>query len=136
MSFENLNDDHQPSSPEIFLDTSIHCSMLKGPLFRDRIDKVLSLFRWKATSSYAKVEFGNVVLAQAEYYLRKLDEFGSLARAKDFIGNVLPHKLHSAKVVWSFNLLNEYGADDRECTERAVRSLRTLMRLGVKFVEQ
>lgn len=136
MSFESLNDDHQPSSPEIFLDTSIHCSKLKGSLFKERIDRVLRLFRWKTTSSYAKVEFGNVVLAQAEYYVRKLDEFGSLEKTKDFIGNVLPHSLHRAKVLWSFNLLNAYGESDSECTERARRSLRTLMRLGVKFVER
>src|SRR5687767_162539 len=134
MSFENLSDQHKPTSPEIFLDTSIHCSKLKGSLFSGRIDKVLRLFQWKTTSSYAKVEFGNVVLAKAEYYLRKLDELGSLEKTKDFIGNVLPHKFHSGHVVWSFNLLNAFGSTDKERTERARLSLRSLMRLGVKFV--
>ncbi len=135
MSFENLTDSDTPESPEVFLDTSIHCSRLKGPSFRDRISDVLRRFEWIGTSTYTKVEFGNVVLAQAEYYLRKLDEFNSLEKTRDFIGNVLPHKLHKAKVTWSFNLLNEYGRDDSECTERARVSLRRLMKYGVAFVE-
>jgi len=137
MSFENLTEDHRPSRPEVFLDTSVFCCMHKGPLFRDRIHRVLRLFRWKGTSSYAKVEYGNVVLAQAEYYLRKLDNFGSLAATLDFIGNVLPHRYHGAKITWSFNLLqNHYGTSDEECTERARLSLRRLLKLGVAFVEK
>src|SRR5260221_1225439 len=136
MSFEKLSEKHVPNSPELFLDTSIHCSKLKGSLFGARIADVFRLFKWKSTSTYTKVEFGNVVLAQAEYFLSKLDEFNSLEKTGDFIGNVLPHGLHSAKVTWSFNLLKEYGANDAECTERARCSLRRIMKLGVAFVEQ
>ncbi|GEM_PF-4295911 len=136
MSFEKLNSDHIACSPELFLDTSIHCSKLKGSLFNDRIEKVFALFKWKSTSTYAKVEYGNVVLGQVEYFLDKLHEFKSLEKALDFIANVLPHKLHPAKVTWSFNLLKAYGADDTECTERARHSLRLLMKLGVAFVEE
>ena len=109
---------------------------LKGTLFNERIADVFRRFQWKSTSTYAKVEFGNVVLAQAEYFLRKIDEFQSLEKTQDFIGNVLPHRLHSAKVTWSFNLLKVFGANDAECTERARHSLRRLMKLGVGFVEQ
>jgi len=136
MPFEELNDDHTPPSTELFLDTSIHCSKLKGPLFRERISDLFRLFQWKSTSTYTKVEFGNVVLAQAEYFVRKLDEFSSLEKTKDYIGNVLPHRHHPTKVTWSFNLLNAYGEDDAECTERARLYLRSLMKLGVDFVEK
>lgn len=136
MPFENLNDDHVPPSTELFLDTSIHCSKLKGPLFQDRINKVFRLFQWKSTSTYTKVEFGNVVLSTAEYFLRKIDEFRSLAATKDFLGNVLPHHHHQTKIKFSFNLLEVMGADDGERTERARHSLRRLMKLGVAFVEQ
>ena len=108
MSFERLNDDHVPASAEVFLDTSIHCSKLKGSLFSARICDTLSRFRWKSTSTYAKVEFGNVVLAPAEYFLRKLDEFQKLEKTRDFVGNILPHVLHGGKVTWSFNLLHAY----------------------------
>ncbi len=137
MSFENLHDDHTPKSTEVFLDTSIHCSLLKGSLFRDRIARVLGLFPWKGTSSYTKTEYGNVVLSQAEYFLRKLNELGSLEKIKSFVGNVLFHRYHQQKVLWSFNLLEgHYGADDAECTERALLSLRRLMKLGLAFVEE
>jgi len=137
MSFVSLTEQVETSGTEIFLDTSIHCSRLKGPLFKDRIDSVLKRFRWIGTSSYAKTEFGNVVLAQAEYFLRKLTELGSVHAVLDFIGNVLPHRLHPKKVTWSFNLLrNHYGNDDAECTERATCSLTLLMKVGVRFVEK
>ncbi len=136
MPFEELSNQHTPNSTELFLDTSIHCCKLKGPLFQQRIEDVLRLFAWKGTSTYVKLEFGNVVLAQAEYYLRKLDSLGSLEKVLDFIGNVLPHALHRAKVTWSFNLLRQYGQDDAECTERARLFLRRLMKLGVDFVEE
>lgn len=136
MSFEELTENHCPPSTELFLDTSIHCSKLKGPLFLQRIDSVFRLFTWKSTSTYTKVEFGNVVLAQAEYYLRKLNDFGSLEKVKDYIGNVLPHDLHPPKVKWSFNLLNHYGGGDEECTERARLYLQRLMKLGLDFVDK
>jgi len=97
---------------------------------------VFGLFKWKGTCTYTKVEYGNVVLAQAEYFLRKIDEFGSLEQALDFIGNVLPVSRHSGKVVWSFNLLRrDFGATDAERTERARLFLRRLMKLGAAFVE-
>jgi hypothetical protein len=137
MSFESLPDDHTPQSTEVFLDTSIYCSRLKGSLFHERIARVLDLFSWKSTSSYTKTEYGNVVLSQAEYFLRKIDEFGSLERTVDFVANVLSHQFHPQKVVWAFNLLRgHYGADDVECTERALLSLRRLMKLGLGFVEE
>lgn len=134
MCFESFTDGHKPVSSEIFLDTSIHCCFLKGPLFQERLSAVLRVFLWKSTSSYAKVEFANVVLAQAQYYLRKLDELGSLAKTLDFIGNVLPPQ-HREKIVWSFNLLQGFEGNDAERTERAVLSLRRLMKLGMRLVE-
>ncbi len=137
MSFEELSDEHFPLSGELFLDTSIHCSRLKGSLFQERISQVCRLFQWKGTSTYTKVEYGNVVLAQAEYFLRKIDEFGSLEKTLDFVGNVLPRRLHPKKVVWSFNLLlKHYGRDEAERTERARLYLRRLMKLGGAFVDE
>lgn len=136
MCFERLPDDHTPHSTEVFLDTSIHCSRLKGSLFHERIRRVLRCFKWKGTSSYTKTEYGNVILSQAEYYLRKLDELQSLEKTLDFIANVLPHSFHAGKVVWGFNLLAQVGGtDDKERTERARLSLRRLMKLGTAFVE-
>lgn len=136
MSLESLPDGHEPEGKEIFLDTSIHCSRLKGSLFTERIDRVLRMFRWVGTSTYTKVEFGNVVLANAEYYLRKLNELGSLDKTLSFIGNVLQHHQHRSKVTWSFNLLLSYGGDEPQRTERAKASLRRLLKLGTSYVER
>ena len=137
MSLEELSDEHSPLSAELFLDTSIHCSRLKGSLFQERISQVCRLFHWKGTSTYTKVEYGNVVLAQVQYFLRKIDEFGSLEKTLDFIGNVLRHSSHHPKVKWSFNLLRgHYGRDEAECTERATLYLRRLMKLGGAFVDE
>ncbi len=136
MCFKILTDKDRPDSTEVFLDTSIHCCKLKGPLFAPRVDRVLGLFAWRATCTYTQVEYGNVVLSSAQYLLRKITQYDSRAKAIDFIANRLPPGYHSGKVVWTFNLLREvYGKNDAECTERAKRKLRSLMRLGVKFVD-
>lgn len=136
MSFEPLTDEHEPASPEVFLDTTIHCSLHKGRHFKEHIDRVLKLFRWISTSTYTKVEYGNVVLAPAEYFLREIQARGSLADTLDWIGNVLSDRRHSAKRTWAFNLLvNHAGMDDAERTERAVLTLKRLMKLGVQFVD-
>lgn len=137
MCFKTFSEGDQAYSAEVFLDTSIHCCKLKGPLFVPRVDQVLSLFQWRASCTYTQVEYGNVVLSAAQYLLRKITDYGSLAKAQDFVGNRLPHGLHGGKVTWTFNLLREvYGTNDAECTEKAKRKLRSLMRLGVRFVDE
>lgn len=137
MSFEKWTDAHQPTSAELFLDTSIHCCKHKGPIFQGRIATVLQQFRWLGTSTYAKVEYGNVVLSQAEYFLEKLEAFKSLDKLLDHVANVLPHRLHGQKVLWSFNLLVRHmSQDDADATERARCSLRRLMKLGLGFVTE
>ena len=80
MSFVKLDDNHRPKSTEVFLDTSIHCCFHKGETLRPRLKWLLSLFQWKGSSTYSKVEYGNVILAAAEYYLRKLIELKSVTR--------------------------------------------------------
>lgn len=136
MSFVKLSDEINARNP-LFLDTSIHCSQHKGTPFRSRIAEVFKRFSWRSTSSYTKVEFGNVILSCGEYYLNLLKEKKSLAAAKDWIGNVLPHNTPSGRkyVKWSFNLLNAMGEDDKVQTERATLSLQRLMKFGVKFVD-
>ena len=136
MSSTPLDESHEPRSTELFLDTSIHCCWFKGLDITNRLSQVLSLFRWVGTSTYTKLEYGNVVLSQAEYFLRKLRELGSLSRVVSHVGNVLS-KQHHSKKVWAFNLLTEhYGEDDAEVTERAELYLQTLMGIGTVFVEK
>ena len=122
---------------ELFLDTSIHVSRHKGEDFTQRISRVLYRFRWVGTCAYTKIEYGNVILEPAQYFLRKIKELGSLRRTLDFVGNVLGSQLHAQKRTWSFNLLLKHcGDDEQEATERAKLSLRALMSTGLAFVDQ
>ena len=134
MSFVKLDDGHRPDSAQVFLDTSIHCCFLKGETLRPRLDWLLSQFSWKGSSSYSKVEYGNVILANAEYYLRKLRELESLARLQEHVSHVLLPQ-HREKRTWLFSLTKALGRTDKECTRRADASLRRLLKQGTRVIE-
>ncbi|HAW32799.1 MAG TPA: hypothetical protein DCY03_32615 [Planctomycetaceae bacterium] len=137
MPLKKLDSDHIPVSSEVFLDTSIHLSKFKGTIFKERIETVLRFFNWKSTCTYTKVEFGNNLLAAAQYNITKIEKYNSLERSLDFIFNTLPHKFHGNTVIWTFNLLKDrMGGNDEEATERALLYLRTIMKVGVKFVDE
>ncbi|MCR9234434.1 MAG: hypothetical protein NXI29_25830 [bacterium] len=136
MPLKKLDSDHTPVSGEVFLDTSIHLSKFKGTLFKERIEEVLRFFNWKSTCTYTKVEFGNNLLAAAQYNITKIEKYQSLERSLDFILNTLPIQFHGSTVIWTFNLLKDrMGGDDKQATERALLYLRTIMKVGVKFVD-
>jgi hypothetical protein len=134
MSFVKLDESHRPDSTEVFLDTSIHCCFLKGETFRPRLNWLLGLFSWKGTSTYSKVEYGNVILATAQYYLRKLRELKSVARLQEHISHVLPPH-HHEKRTWAFSLVQTLGKTEEERTRRADASLRRLLKLGTRAVD-
>lgn len=134
MSFESLTDDHVATSSELFVDTSIHCCRLKGSLFSDRVRRVLDLFPWVSTSTYVKVEYGNVILSTAEYYLRKIDELGTVEAVLSFIGHALPEAHHKRRR-WAFSLLTGLSRTEQERTKRAKLSLQRLLKTGVKYVD-
>ncbi len=134
MSFVKLDDAHRPKSTEVFLDTSIHCCFHKGETLRARLNWLLSLFEWKGSSTYSKVEYGNVILAAAEYYLRKLKELKSVTRLLEHIGHVLPPQ-HREKRTWAFTLIQTLGRTDADRTRRAQVSLRRLLKLGTSAVD-
>ena len=90
MSFVKLDDTHRPDSTEAFLDTSIHCCFHKGETFHCRLKAFLAVFSWKGALTYTKTEYGNVILATAQYYLRKLRELGTVTRLQEHIHHVLP----------------------------------------------
>ena len=134
MSFVKLDDRHRPDSTEVFLDTSIHCCFHKGETLRPRLNWLLALFSWKGTSTYSKVEYGNVILATAQYYLRKLRELKSVARLLEHISHVLPPH-HHEKRTWAFSLIQTLGRTEEERTRRADASLRRLLKHGTRAVE-
>ena len=99
MSFVKLDERRRPKSAEVFLDTSIHCCFQKGETLRPRLNWLLGLFQWKGSSTYSKVEYGNVSLVNAEYYLRKLNELKTVARLLEYISHVPPPQ-HREKRTW------------------------------------
>lgn len=134
MSFVKLDDGHRPDSSEVFLDTTIHCCFHKGETLGLRLRWLLGLFSWKGSSTYSKTEYGNVILATAEYYLRKLRELKSVARAQEHMTHVLPPQ-HHEKRTWAFSLIQTLGRTEEERTRRADAWLRRLLKLGTSAVE-
>ena len=123
-------------SREVFLDSSIVISRQKGARFRGAIDAHLGEFPFVGTSSYAKTEYGNVVLSNASLCLRKIAQYGSLAKAQEWFANCVPYQRGGWKT-WGFNLLTKhFGRNEAEMTERARLMLQTMLRLGTKFVDQ
>jgi hypothetical protein len=134
MCFEKLDETHCPKSTEVFLDTSIHCCFHKLEVVGPRLKWLLSLFQWKGSSSYSKVEYGNVILAAAEYYLRKLIELKSVKLLLEHISHVLPPR-HREKRTWAFSLIQTLGKTEADRTRRAQASLRRLLKQGTSVVD-
>jgi len=134
MSFVKLDDGHEPGSAEVFLDTSIHCCFHKGETLRPRLNWLLGLFSWKGTSTYSKMEYGNVILATAQYYLRMLRELKSVASLLEHVAHVLPPQ-HRERRTWAFSLVKTLGRSEEERTRRAEASLRRLLKLGTTAID-
>jgi len=80
------------------------------------------------------VEYGNVILATAQYCLRTLRELGSVAALMEHINHVLPAQHHKYKT-WAFSLIRTLGRTEEERTRRADASLRRLLKFGTSAVE-
>lgn len=134
MSFVKLNDGHNPDSTEVFLDTSIHCCFHKGKTLKPRLSWLLDLFSWKGTSTYSKLEYGNVILASAQYYLRELHKKGSVELVLEHISQVLTLQHHEKKT-FAFNLIKTLGKSEEDRTRHAKASLRRLLKLGTAAID-
>lgn len=126
------NANSQQSQPiEVFLDTSIHITRLESDPHKAKIDHTLEGFRWKGTCSYTQIEYGNVILASACYYYRKLEKLGDLETLSDFIYHHLPSNRKYKQ--WYHSLLRHSFNRD-EATERAKLLLQSLMTVGTSYV--
>ena len=134
MCFVKLDNGHHPVSTEVFLDTSIHCCFHKGEILGPRLNWLLSLFSWKGSSTYSQTEYGNVILATAQYCLRKLRELNSVAGLIEHINHVLPAQ-HNKYKTWAFSLIQTLGRTEEERTRRTDASLRRLLKFGTSAVE-
>ena len=117
----------------MFLDTSIHCCFHKGETLGPRLNWLLGLFSWKGSSTYSQVEYGNVILATAQYCLRKLRELKSVAGLLEHINHVLPPQHHKYKT-WAFSLIQTLGRTEEERMRRTDASLRRLLKFGTSAV--
>jgi hypothetical protein len=134
MSFVELSETHVPTSSEAFLDTSIHCCLLKGTSRRQRLTRFLSLFSWKGSSSYSKVEYGNVILTTAQYLLRELRKRGNVAELEEHIHHDLPDYHHKYRT-WSFSLIKTLGTTESDRTRRTDAYLRRLLKQGTMIID-
>ncbi len=122
--------------PEVFVETSIHLARLKGKHMLKRVDGELSKFSAIGTSTYVKLEYGNNILKFATYCLRKLKEFKDLEILRYHITNCLiprAYPFHEQYQRWFSNILSEHF-NKPEATERAIRTLRSLLTLGTDKV--
>jgi hypothetical protein len=113
----------------VFLDTSIHMASLKGTREAAKVASTLRQFKWKGTSSYAKVEYGNNILSAVTYFRNKLKELGSFEALRSYVYNRLPAlNRHQIKFKnWFSNLLSKcHEQDDKEATERAGLALASM----------
>ena len=129
-----------PTLPsEVFLDTSIHVALHRSRAHRRTVVDTLAEFAWKGTGSYAKVEYGNVILSRVCYYLDKLRKLRSFEALRDHVTNVLQPKFrtHHGHQQWFSNLLQKLvdPTDDQEATARAEALLENLWEVGTAAVD-
>lgn len=138
MSSDSSDETVPPNDPpkEVFLDTSIHLAWLKGPDLKQKVDNTLSEFDFIGTSTYVKLEYGNVILSFAQYCQRMLKEKGSLEKLRYHITNKLwveKSPTNRSYHTWFFNLLAD-NFSHPESTERAERTLRSLLCVGTEAI--
>ncbi len=120
--------------PEIFVETSVHVSRLKSPLMRKKIDESIDKFAAVGSSTYVKLEYGNVVLQIVTYLNNQLRKRGSLEAVRYHVANELDAKYHVAYIKWSFNLLSSF-AGKTDGTERLAHALEAMLLLGTRAID-
>jgi hypothetical protein len=75
-----------------------------------------------------------VILATAQYYLRKLRELGSVAKLQEHVSHVLP-PAHHERLSWAFSLIYTLGQTEEERTRRTDASLRRLLKFGTNAID-
>jgi len=132
--FSANSDDREPPG-DVFLDTSIFMASLKHSKYKELIHSTIGEFRWRSTASHAKLEYGKNVLSVATYCYGRLQKCGNLEDLKfHILHRLVPERFHRKRVKWSFALLEKFSSSDPEATERALCSLRQILRTGTDFV--
>ncbi|MFO8007973.1 MAG: hypothetical protein R6V05_09565 [Candidatus Brocadiia bacterium] len=123
-----------PDGVELFYDTSVFYShLLKSEGVSELIEEVADAFRWRATSTYLKLEYGNTVLNYCVWLKRILRKKG-FKGALEHVAEVLP-AFHRGRRIFGLHLLTKYadrGGED--AAELAGAHLRRLIKTHLDAV--
>ncbi len=122
---------------EIFLDTSVIIRRFLGAApIKKRINERIAQHS-SVTSLVVRQEYKRRVLQEAQYLLNQLHDKGSLTAVHDHVLNVLPPKQERKRKI-ALNLIRNYfpHADEAEGTERARRTLRSLLVTGLRQFDE
>jgi hypothetical protein len=123
---------------ELFVDTSIVIRHSLGSKeIRSRIEERFEQYDHLVTGLVVRQEYKRRLLREGDYLLRTLDRKGSLDALHDHVLNVLPPQ-QGRKMKIALNLIRFYfpDADKSERTERFRRSLRSLLRVGLRQFDE
>lgn len=125
-------------SGEIFLDTSVAIArVVHGPDMKRRITARLSEYNAKVISLVVRQEFKRRLLKEAQYLLSQLNDKGSYQRVLRHVTSVLGSWKDRKRNICLETLVLIYedkhgkALSDKELTERAKRTLRSLIRTGL-----
>jgi len=124
---------------EVFLDTSIAIArVVHSAETKKRIEERISKYESSVFSLVVRQEFKRRLLKEAQYLLRQLKEKKSYLRVLRHVSDVLgPWHARKRNICLEALILVHEGeggkpVDDSELTERAKRTLRSLLRGGLK----
>ena len=123
---------------EIFLDTSIVIRRDLGTKeIKERIKERVSHYDACVTGLVVRQEYKRRLLAEAQYLLRQLHEKKSLTELHDHVLNVLPPQQERKRKI-ALGLIAKFfpTAEEPERTERFRRTLRTLLRIGLRQFDE
>lgn len=121
---------------EIFLDTSIIIAlMFHSPEMKQRIRERLKQHPFSVSSLVVQQEFKRRILKEAQYLLNQLNDKGSFKKVKRHVIDYLvyDHRKRNICLDMLETIFEDAvdGITDAELTERARRTLRTLLRVGI-----
>lgn len=127
-------DEWEPDRVELFYDTSVYYSLLlKSERVRELIDEVAQAFRWHATSTYVKLEYGNTVLNYCVWLRRILNKKG-FRGTLEHVNEVLPEQ-HRGRKMFALHLLTQYADEGgQDAKDLADAHLRRLVKLHLDAV--
>ena len=125
-----------PTGSAIFLDTSIQIArIVHGPEIKQKIQERISEYDLPVSSEIVKQEFKRRLLKEAQYLLNQLNRLGSYSRVNRHVIDTLPPQQNRKRNICLEMLGTILEESDADLTERAKRTLRTLLKFGLDDFE-